>query len=227
MSEIIFLIITIISMITIPLAYNYLDKKGLYIMLIIMTIVSYLLSFKVLNIWGLSVNANVITTISILEIVYLLIEKETKKNHYNYLFLTIFCLIATAFAILTTSSYIPSINDTLSTNMKGLFIDNYQILIIFPLLLIITEIVSHPIYLTLNQIYQNKIISINLIYMVLGLLNSLIFSFIAYASDPSFLSKLNIALATYFIGLIISILYTPIFNYLTSKKKVRLWILSI
>ena len=209
-------------MITIPLAYNYLDKKGLYIMLIIMTIVSYLLSFKVLNIWGLSVNANVITTISILEIVYLLIEKETKKNHYNYLFLTIFCLIATAFAILTTSSYIPSINDTLSTNMKGLFIDNYQILIIFPLLLIITEIISPQIYLTLNQIYQNKIISINLIYMVLGLLNSLIFSFIAYASDPSFLSKLNIALATYFIGLIISILYTPIFNYLTSKKKVRL-----
>lgn len=222
MSEIIFLIITIISMITIPLAYNYLDKKGLYLMLIIMTIVSYLLSFKVLNIWGLSVSANIITTISILEIVYLLIEKETKKNHYNYLFLTIFCLIATAFAILTTSSYIPSINDTLSTNMKGLFIDNYQILIIFPLLLIITEIISHPIYLTLNQIYQNKIISINLIYMVLGLLNSLIFSFIAYASDPSFLSKLNIALATYFIGLIISILYTPIFNYLTSKKKVRL-----
>lgn len=222
MSEIIFLIITIISMITIPLAYNYLDKKGLYIMLIIMTIVSYLLSFKVLNIWGLSVNANVITTISILEIVYLLIEKETKKNHYNYLFLTIFCLIATAFAILATSSYIPSINDTLSTNMKGLFIDNYQILIIFPLLLIITEIISPQIYLTLNQIYQNKIISINLIYMVLGLLNSLIFSFIAYASDPSFLSKLNIALATYFIGLIISILYTPIFNYLTSKKKVRL-----
>lgn len=222
MSEIIFLIITIISMITIPLAYNYLDKKGLYIMLIIMTIVSYLLSFKVLNIWGLSVNANVITTISILEIVYLLIEKETKKNHYNYLFLTIFCLIATAFAILTTSSYIPSINDTLSTNMKGLFIDNYQILIIFPLLLIITEIISPQIYLTLNQIYQNKIISINLIYMVLGLLNSLIFSFIAYASDPSFLSKLNIALATYFIGLIISILYTPIFNYLTSKKKVSL-----
>ena len=222
MSEIIFLIITIISMITIPLAYNYLDKKGLYIMLIIMTIVSYLLSFKVLNIWGLSVNANVITTISILEIVYLLIEKETKKNHYNYLFLTIFCLIATAFAILTTSSYIPSINDTLSTNMKGLFIDNYQILILFPLLLIITEIISPQIYLTLNQIYQNKIISINLIYMVLGLLNSLIFSFIAYASDPSFLSKLNIALATYFIGLIISILYTPIFNYLTSKKKVRL-----
>ena len=187
-----------------------------------MTIVSYLLSFKVLNIWGLSISANIITTISILEIVYLLIEKETKKNHYNYLFLTIFCLIATAFAILTTSSYIPSINDTLSTNMKGLFIDNYQILIIFPLLLIITEIISHPIYLTLNQIYQNKIISINLIYMVLGLLNSLIFSFIAYASDPSFLSKLNIALATYFIGLIISILYTPIFNYLTSKKKVRL-----
>ena len=222
MSEIIFLIITIISMITIPLAYNYLDKKGLYLMLIIMIIVSYLLSFKVLNIWGLSVSANIITTISILEIVYLLIEKETKKNHYNYLFLTIFCLIATAFAILTTSSYIPSINDTLSTNMKGLFIDNYQILIIFPLLLIITEIISHPIYLTLNQIYQNKIISINLIYMVLGLLNSLIFSFIAYASDPSFLSKLNIALATYFIGLIISILYTPIFNYLTSKKKVRL-----
>lgn len=209
-------------MITIPLAYNYLDKKGLYIMLIIMIIVSYLLSFKVLNIWGLSVNANVITTISILEIVYLLIEKETKKNHYNYLFLTIFCLIATAFAILTTSSYIPSINDTLSTNMKGLFIDNYQILIIFPLLLIITEIISPQIYLNLNQIYQNKIISINLIYMVLGLLNSLIFSFIAYASDPSFLSKLNIALATYFIGLIISILYTPIFNYLTSKKKVRL-----
>ena len=209
-------------MITIPLAYNYLDKKGLYLMLIIMTIVSYLLSFKVLNIWGLSVNANVITTISILEIVYLLIEKETKKNHYNYLFLTIFCLIATAFAILATSSYIPSINDTLSTNMKGLFIDNYQILIIFPLLLIITEIISPQIYLTLNQIYQNKIISINLIYMVLGLLNSLIFSFIAYASDPSFLSKLNIALATYFIGLIISILYTPIFNYLTSKKKVRL-----
>ena len=222
MSEIIFLIITIISMITIPLAYNYLDKKGLYLMLIIMTIVSYLLSFKVLNIWGLSVNANVITTISILEIVYLLIEKETKKNHYNYLFLTIFCLISTAFAILTTSSYIPSINDTLSTNMKGLFIDNYQILILFPLLLIITEIISPQIYLTLNQIYQNKIISINLIYMVLGLLNSLIFSFIAYASDPSFLSKLNIALATYFIGLIISILYTPIFNYLTSKKKVRL-----
>lgn len=222
MSEIIFLIITIISMITIPLAYNYLDKKGLYLMLIIMTIVSYLLSFKVLNIWGLSVNANVITTISILEIVYLLIEKETKKNHYNYLFLTIFCLIATAFAILTTSSYIPSINDTLSTNMKGLFIDNYQILILFPLLLIITEIISPQIYLTLNQIYQNKIISINLIYMVLGLLNSLIFSFIAYASNPSFLSKLNIALATYFIGLIISILYTPIFNYLTSKKKVHL-----
>ena len=222
MSEIIFLIITIISMITIPLAYNYLDKKGLYLMLIIMTIVSYLLSFKVLNIWGLSVSANIITTISILEIVYLLIEKETKKNHYNYLFLTIFCLIATAFAILTTSSYIPSINDTLSTNMKGLFIDNYQILIIFPLLLIITEIISPQIYLTLNQIYQNKIISINLIYMVLGLLNSLIFSFIAYASDQSFLSKLNIALATYFIGLIISILYTPIFNYLTSKKKVRL-----
>ena len=222
MSEIIFLIITIISMITIPLAYNYLDKKGLYLMLIIMTIVSYLLSFKVLNIWGLSVSAKIITTISILEIVYLLIEKETKKNHYNYLFLTIFCLIATAFAILTTSSYIPSINDTLSTNMKGLFIDNYQILIIFPLLLIITEIISPQIYLTLNQIYQNKIISINLIYMVLGLLNSLIFSFIAYASDLSFLSKLNIALATYFIGLIISILYTPIFNYLTSKKKVRL-----
>ena len=221
MSEIIFLIIIIISMITIPLAYNYLDKKGLYLMLIIMTIVSYILSFKVLNIWGLNVSANIITIISLFEIIYLLITKETKKNQNNYLSITIFCLIGTSFTILTTSSYIPSINDTLSTNLKELFINNYPILITFPILLIISEIISPQLYKILNQIYQNKIISINLNYIIIGLINSLIFSFIAY-NNINFINKINIALATYFIGLVISILYTPIFNYLTSKKKVRL-----
>ena len=83
MSEIITLIIIILSLLTIFCLYKFLDKRGLYFALIIFNIITFILSFKISIILKMNVNTGIITLIEMFTILYIFIinygDKELKE----------------------------------------------------------------------------------------------------------------------------------------------------
>lgn len=83
-SIIIVLLLILVSLLLIYSMYKIYDKRGLYFSLVIMNIMSFILSFKIIKIFSLNINLGLIPMISIFTIIYIIINKysiKDKKKH--------------------------------------------------------------------------------------------------------------------------------------------------
>ena len=213
MNEIIILINIIITGMLLLTMYHFYEKKGLYIFLIIVTILSYLTSFGVSTIIGTDINTSILFFPYILLTEYLIISKYPKEKHNklkNYISLT---TLITLITLLIICIYNPIETSIHSLDLKKIFLDNYIILWVYPLSIVLTIILSEKIIPYLKKIYNNKFITQILIYVILSPI-SLITMF---AYSPL------IAIKTYMLGLILTAINVPLINYILTKKKVTEW----
>ena len=81
-SIIIVLLLILVSLLLIYSMYKIYDKRGLYFSLVIMNIMSFILSFKIIKIFSLNINLGLIPMISIFTIIYIIITKYSIKKPY-------------------------------------------------------------------------------------------------------------------------------------------------
>ena len=166
MSEIITLLLIILTLLTIFCLYKFLDKRGLYFALIIFNIISFVLSFKISVILRLNVNTGIITLIETLSIIYLFMIKSEDKEIKNIMKITFYTNVMTALIITTMNYFIPAITETISINMQGTFEYNYKILIVYPIIILISQFIITKVY-KLISIIQNNICNLMLLYLFL------------------------------------------------------------
>lgn len=219
MNIIIYLFILIISISSIYIANHFLHKQGLAITLITMSTVSFLLSFKYVTLSTINLNSNCITYVSMLTALYLLLETTNKKETKSIINLNFIINIFTAVMLYMMSNYTQSLTDTISVNMKNIFINNYRILIIYPLTVLLSNYLLIWVYQKIKKLYDNHFITMVTIYLLIGIIEGLIYTFLVYDQILNIKTIILIILSTYMIRLITTIIYS-IFLTLLSKKKV-------
>lgn len=220
MNFIVLLLLMCICLGIIYMTHKYLSKTYFYLIAILYSIVSYLMSFKVITIFGIDFNASIIFTNALIILLYYFINKykdDTKKFIYTVMIGNIFCLLM----ILLNSLILPSIYDNATLFYKGLVFDSFPIIILYPISLFITLFLSNYCYKMLKE--EEKLKDLTCIFTLIGIsfINSFIFVYFSYAFIIKFDTAIMIALGHYFINTIILIIYYLFINMIIKVRKVK------
>lgn len=219
-SIIIVLLLILVSLLLIYSMYKIYDKRGLYFSLIIMNIMSFILSFKIIKIFSLNINLGLIPMISIFTIIYIIITKYSIKDKKTILSLSLYTNIITSILILITNYFIPTVSETISISIKGTFEYNYKILILYPITILLSQYIIIKLFNYLKELQSNIIINITLTYITTGLVYTLVFYLIAYINLIDIKNTIFMGVSSFLIGIIITLLNTLIID-LIFKKKVK------
>ena len=219
-SIIIVLLLILVSLLLIYSMYKIYDKRGLYFSLVIMNIMSFILSFKIIKIFSLNINLGLIPMISIFTIIYIIITKYSIKDKKNILSLSLYTNITTSILILITNYFIPTVSETISISIKGTFEYNYKILILYPIIILLSQYIIIKLFNYLKELQSNIIINITLTYITTGLVYTLVFYLIAYINLIDIKNTIFMGVSSFLIGIIITLLNTLIID-LIFKKKVK------
>lgn len=214
MNELIFIVTLLIISGSIIIMHHYLDKLGFKILLVIMTILSFIMSFKIGNYHGIPINVNIIPYMSIFTIFYILQEKYNKKEVKESLQVLVKTSLFTIITFILFILYIQSINDSITinpNNIKDIF-SNIIYLIIIPL----SIIGSLKTYNYMKTINDNIYINIIIVTILIGLIESIIISLVT--NDINY--TIHIALANYLLKIITMIFNIIIIKIFKNKKKV-------
>ena len=219
-SIIIVLLLILVSLLLIYSMYKIYDKRGLYFSLVIMNIMSFILSFKIIKIFSLNINLGLIPMISIFTIIYIIITKYSIKDKKTILSLSLYTNIITSILILITNYFIPTVSETISISIKGTFEYNYKILILYPIIILLSQYIIIKLFNYLKELQSNIIINITLTYITTGLVYTLVFYLIAYINLIDIKNTKYMGVSSILIGIIITLLNNLIID-LIFKKKVK------
>lgn len=221
MEEIITIILILLTLLTIYCLYRMLDKRGLYFSLVIMDLISFVLSFKISYIFKMNINLGIIPLIASFTIIYIFLTKYNAKETKNLLLITLYSNITAALLLIIMNFFIPAITETISINMQGTFEYNYKILIVYPIIVFISQYVTSKLYNLLVQIQDNITISISLTYIITGLLYTVIFYALAYINILEIKYSLFLGISSYIIGLAITLIHIIFINIINNKKVLK------
>lgn len=221
MDVFIFLLLIVICIGSIYIVHKYFGKNEFYLLAIIFSILSFLLSFKIVHIFGININNNIIFEAGIVSILYYFVnrynESETKKYNMSILISTIVC----GLFLLFTSLMIPSIYDEMSEFYADIFISNIVIFIFYPLSLFVLLILSGYSFKELKGNVKNKNIKLLLTLLGIVFIDTLLFVYFSYAFIIRYDKAIFISIDNYVIRTLLVILYIFSINMILKVKKVK------
>jgi hypothetical protein len=217
----IIIIIFLLVAITFFAICNTNNSKLINIYLTVITLTSYILSFRNINILGLNINASTIVYSSILPLILLYLENNKYKDTKELIAKNNLVLIITIFLLMLTVGYIPSIKDTNAINIQNTIGNNFRILIAYPLAITISEYLLIFLYNKLKKIYPTNLITIIISISLTISIDIIMYNLIVYLFKINIIEILYIMAVTYVVRLIISLVYILIINNLITQKKVK------
>ena len=221
MSEILFLLFITICIGIIYIIHKYYGKYEFYFIGIIYTIISFFMSFKLINVFGMDINPSIIFSSGLLVIIYYFIKRYDIKEYKKFNMMIIITNIILYIYLLVNTFMIPSIYDRMSSLYQNLVLNNLIIFITYPISMIITLYLGGYCFKELKGETEKK--SIKLAATILGLMfiDTFIFIYFSYAFLIRFDKAIIIAIENYFIKCIIMIMYVFFVNKILSVKKVK------
>lgn len=226
MNEIIFFIILFIIFFATYLLYIIFDKRGLYFSIVLLNIMTLILSFKIITFLKLNINLGIMPYLGILNILYIFMIKYGNKEIKKLEKISLYTNVLGAVFLVIINYFIPAITETISINIKDSFINNYKILIAYPIIMFVSQYLVTKLYSFVASIQNNKSVCILLTYIITALIYTVIFYIISYIKILSIKDSIYIGISTYIVGLIITIISIIFINYLSKNKKVIKWLIQ-
>ena len=221
MEEAIILILVALSLLTIFCLYKMLDKRGLYFCIVILSLISFVLSFKITNVFKMNVNINVVTMIATTTVMYIFMIKYGHKEIKNLLNVTLYSNVITALLLVIMNYFIPAITETISINMQGTFEYNYKILISFPIIMFLAQFAVAKLYKLVYSLQSNVLLCVGLSHIISSLLYTVLFCTASYINILETKYSLFVGISTYILGLPVLIINLIFINYLLKNAKVK------
>jgi len=220
MDIVIFILLFIICISLVYLVHRYFGKNEFYLLTIIYSILSFLMSFKLINLFGVDINASIIPSSGLLIIWYYFINRykdESKKFIISVLVSTFSVLI---FMILGTFM-VPSIYDETSVIYNNLVLESIVTSVFYPISLIITLLLSGYCFEELKK--ENNKRFLKTIITVIGILfiDIFVFVYFNYALLVRFDKALVISIDNYLLKIVIMVVYLFIINKIFVVRKVK------
>ena len=197
--------------------FKMLSKRGLYFALVIFNILGLIFSFKIAYIFKMNTNLSIVPIIASLTILYIFLTKYGYKENKTLIKLSLYINIGSSILLAIMNFYIPAITETISINMEGTFEYNYKILIIYPLIVLISQYIVVNLYKLINEIQNNINISVILNYIITALIYTVLYSVLIYINTIELKYSLFVGISTYIIGLPVIIINLIFINYITDK----------
>jgi hypothetical protein len=169
----------------------------------------------------MNINANSITYISMFSILYLYLEKTNKKETKKLINLNFILNLVIVSLLILMSLYIQNIDDTVGINMKNVFLDNYRILLAYPITITLCLYGIIYMYNKIKTIYDNLFITTTVTFLLIGLLEIILFTIISYLGILNIKTIIKLILSTYMLKIILTVIYSLYLILISSKKKVR------
>lgn len=222
MDLLIFVLLITLSIFFIYMSKPILDRKNYQYIYMIYSILGYIMSFKMIKLLSINLSANIVIETLFLTLTYLIIEK-TSKEEYKKIIKNIFKLnILTGVFLLFASLYIPVVTDTISINIKYMIIDNYKILLIYPVLIAILQLITYLIYNSIKELKLNTKKNIIISSLTITMVDSIIFNSLANIFTLKLSSIILLILSNYLIKVLLTIIYSSFISKLIDNKKVKL-----
>ena len=218
MNVIICLLMLLICIITLSLFKKILGELGIKIVFILMSITSFLLTFKYINIWEFNINANCVTYITMFSALYLLLENKDKKETKKIINLNFLLNILCSVIIYTSTYHTQSLTDTVGINMKNVFRGNPIILISFPIITLLANYSLTIMYKKIKSLYDNLFITTVTTFLLIGIIEGVLYTLISYYNILTLKIIIELILSTYMIKLILTVIYSIILMKITKKK---------
>ena len=218
MNELLWFLTLILSFTSIILCYKYLGKNGLFLWIIVATLVSNIQTVKTVELFGLETSLGTILygstflATDILNYKYGL--KESRKT-IIYGFLSM--IIMTIFMIICLL-YQPSVNDFSQESLSIIFSFNIRITIASLVGFCVSQFMDTLIFHKLQKKYKKLWLSNNASTMFCQIVDTVIFTLITYAGTMNFNAIIEIMISMYIFKFFVALLDTP-FMYLASKIK--------
>ena len=201
MNELLWVATLLITFISIILCYKYLGKNGLFLWIIVATLVSNIQTVK-----------TVFLETDIINYKYGL--KESRKTIlYGFLGMIIMTLFM-AICLL----YKPSPNDFAQESLSTIFSFNVRITIGSLVGFTVSQLIDTFLFNKLQKKYKKLWLSNNASTMICQIIDTILFSFITYLGIMDFKTIMEIMITMYAFKIIVALLDTP-FMYLASKIK--------
>ncbi len=220
MSELIVIILLIISLLFLFGLYHYLDKRGLYFAIVILNILTFILTFKITLLFKMNINLGIVPYLVTLSVVYIYLIKYGKKEIKNLIIVSLITNVITAILITIMNSFIPAITETISINMEGTFEYNYKILIAYPIIMLISQYLVIKLYYLLSTLQNSIFVSIILTYIITGLVYTVIFYMLCYIAILPIKNAIFLGITTYIAGLGLTIINIAFIKLIINRKKV-------
>lgn len=218
MNEILWIISLLLSFVIALLSYKYLGKIGLFIWIVVATIVSNIQTVKIINLFGLETSLGTIlygSTFLATDILnYKYGEKEARKTIvYGFVAMIVMTLFMSISLI-----YNPSTNDFSQDSLKTIFSLNIRITIASLIAFGISQLIDTWLFSKLQKKYNKLWLSNNASTIFCQLIDTILFTIITYIGTVNFSTLVEIMLSMYLLKFIVAILDTP-FMYMASKIK--------
>lgn len=221
MSILVFVLLICICLGLIYIVHKYYGKNEFYILAIIYSVLSFIMSFKLVKIWGIDINLGIIFSSGLIAILYYFINRYGKGEDKKLITLMGVSTLLFGIILLLNSFIVPSLSDSNSIMYQELIFDNMPILILYPISLIGTMILGRYTFGELKNEDSKKLIKT--IFTIIGLLFADVFVFIyfSYAFIIRFDTSMMITLGNYLVKCVISVGLVLIVNRLFEVKKVK------
>jgi len=217
----VFLLLMAICLGLVYLVHKYFDKEQFYLLGIIYSIVSFIMSFKLVNIFGIDINANLIFSSGLLLILYYFVNRYNDKESRKFIITTIGSSLMCMCFFMLTAFMIPSVYDKMSIFYQNLVLDNLAIVILYPISLVIVMFLSEYCFRELKKEESKRTIKTILTIFGIMFIDAAIFTYFSYAFIIRFDTAMEIAIDNYLIKAGIMIIYILIVNKLFMVRKVK------
>lgn len=217
MNILIYLLILFITIFFVYFANKLLNKLGLLITFIVMSTISFLLSFKYITLSTISLCSNSITYVTMFTSLYLLLEKTNKKEVKKIAQLNFIINIFTAIMLFLMTYHTQSLTDSISINMRNVFMNNQRILLVYPLIILITSYFIIFMYEKIKKLYEIPFITTVTTFMLVGLIEGIVSNLLIYGQILSFKIIIRLILSTYMIRLITTVIYSFVLAFMKKE----------
>ena len=221
MNILIYLSILIILILFLFLISKLLGNLGLIMSTIMTGVLALITSFKYTTLTTIDINSSVVLYITMYTSLYLLLENTTEKETKKIVVLNFLINIFTAFFLFLMSYHTQALTDSISINMKNVFIENYRILITYPVSTFFSSILLILLYQKIKKLYDLPFITTVTTYLVVGLVNAITFYLGSYYNIFTLKVIIELSLSTYMIGLIITVIYSLVLPKLSKMKVIK------
>ncbi len=221
MNGVVFLLLFVICIGLIYIVHRYFGKHEFYLLTVIYSIISFMMSFKLITILGININMSITFSSGLIMMMYYFVNRYDNVEINKYIITIMMSVLSSIIIILLGSIMIPSIYDENLILFKDLFFDNLAIIILYPIALFITLILSSYSFKELKKVDKNRTAKTVLTLVGIIFVDVFVLIYFSYAFIIKFDDSILIAIGNYFVKIIVITIMYLLLNKIMRVKKVK------